>query len=166
MSSREWWQDFVPAEIARLRGELSAIEHEWWPISSGAEAWEQFGRAGDIQDLRHIPGLDPLPLLDAIVEVRQVVAPVDIEIDPLDWRASMSDRLKHWVAGWRMWRFGDRLLWRQRRFNDAVVRALHAQDRMNRELSAQLLLTLILLGRRQVAPLPKDGSGEQAADSD
>jgi hypothetical protein len=33
-------------------------------------------------------------------------------------------------------------------FNDAVTRALEAQDRVNRELSAQILLTFLDLGWR------------------
>ena len=44
-----------------------------------------------------------------------------------------------------------RLLGRQQVFNDAVVRAFQAQDRVNRELTAQILLTMLDLAWRDAA---------------
>jgi O-antigen biosynthesis protein len=158
LSPDQWWREFIPAEVDRLRGELSAISRDWWTVTSGAETWEIVARAGTLPDAASRSTLNPGALLNAIAEIQSVVPPASIDVDPIDYRATFAERVRHWVMSWRLWRVVDRALWRQQRFNDSVVRALHAQDRLNRELCAQILLTLILLG---VAP--SDGPDERGS---
>jgi GT2 family glycosyltransferase len=137
LSRDVWWSKFVPAEIQRLRGELSAVSNADWPLTSGASAIEEMSRTGILPRRSDDVLFNGEPLaamiaaMDEIRERREVVLPAE-EPGGSGLRAGIVRRL-----------FG-----RQQAFNDAVVRALEAQDRVNRELSAQVLLTLLDFGWR------------------
>ena len=137
LSPDGWWSQFIPAEIQRLRGQLTVISDGNWPLISGASALEEMARATVPQHAVDQPLLSGEPLADSIralddlMKWREVVAPPDTTGGE-GFRASLTRRL-----------FG-----RQQVFNDAVVRAFQAQDRVNRELTAQILLTLLDLSWR------------------
>lgn len=143
----QWSTRFLPAELERLRGELSAIHDADWPVTSGAEAIESLARtgmtAGDRAELLHGE-----PLLGAAAT-----------LDEVRWRATLPDEPRSGFRSWLRRRlnrlsgraFADDLYWRQRAFNEAVVRALEAQDRFNREVTVELLLALLDLGAHAVA---------------
>ncbi len=138
LSAEGWWGKFIPAEIERLRGELSAVDDRDWPLRSGASAFEELARMSFVPRTGVDSPLNGEPLLSAInalAEVRdrrQVVLPPDAHGGG-GFMASLVRRL-----------FG-----RQQVFNDAVTRALEAQDRVNREFTAQMLLMLLDLSWRE-----------------
>lgn len=135
-----WWTSFIPAEIERIRGELSAIDDETWGVASGASAIEELARVADLPRNGERALLDGKPLaalirsLDELRLRRQVVP----ETDAGGLRNGLTRRL-----------FG-----RQQVFNDAVVRAFEAQDRVNREFTAQILLAFLDLSRRGARERP------------
>lgn len=136
LTAEDWWSRFIPAEIGRLRGELSAVSNDDWPVSSGAAAIEELARVsspaygGDVL----FDGQPVMAMIQSLVDVRsrREVVPAPEVQGGTGIRASLMRHL-----------FG-----RQQVFNDAVVRALDAQDRVNRELTAQLLLALLDLSWR------------------
>jgi O-antigen biosynthesis protein len=139
LSLDDWWRGFVPAEIARLRGDISAIDESDWPVKSGASAIEELARVSHPPRDSRAVLLDGEPLLAMIqaldeVRSRRVVVGADIEV------SKGVGRLRDGLLR--------RLLGRQQLFNDAVTRALEAQDRVNRELTAQILLTMLDLSWR------------------
>ncbi len=147
LSQGAWWNEFLPAEIERLRGELSAITDGDWPARSGAEAIEALARTGrrlqtDVPVLNGEPLAATLPALD---ELRQRAG---IQPGPEDQKSSIGDRLRRLRRSFSTRAYTDDLFWRQRAFNDAVVRAFQAQDRLNREIIADLLLAMLELGAR------------------
>lgn len=142
LSQEQWSTQFIPAELERLRGELSAIQDADWPVTSGAEAIDSLARTGmTASDRAEL--LRGEPLLGATVT-----------LDEVRWRATLPDEPRSGLRSWIRRRlnrisgraFADDLYWRQRAFNEAVVRALEAQDRFNREVTAELLLALLDLG--------------------
>lgn len=139
LSAEEWWSSFIPAEMKRLRGALSGIERADWPVTSGATALEELARF--TQPAREPDGdlLDGEPLLamiQALAEVRERRIVVPDDSTPISGVGRIGEGLLR------------RFLGRQQVFNDAVTRALEAQDRVNRELSAQILLAFLDLGWR------------------
>jgi GT2 family glycosyltransferase len=145
LSREAWWNEFLPTEIERLRGELSAITDKDWPARSGAEAIEALARNGrklqtDVPVLNGEPLAATLPALD---ELRQRAA---IQAGSEERKSSIGDRLRRLRRSFSTRAYADDLFWRQRAFNDAVVRAFQAQDRLNREIIAELLLAMLELG--------------------
>ena len=139
LSVDDWWRGFVPAEIARVRGDISSIDESTWPVTSGASAIEELARVSHPPRDSRAVLLDGEPLLAMIqaldeVRSRRVVVSADIEV------SKGVGRLRDGLLR--------RLLGRQQVFNDAVTRALEAQDRVNRELTAQILLTMLDLSWR------------------
>jgi GT2 family glycosyltransferase len=138
LTAEGWWGQFIPAEIERLRGELSAVSSADWPETSGAAALEELARMsfvprnGGNSPLSGEPLSAMIAAMDEVRERRQVVRPADARGG------------KGFVAG-----LVRRLFGRQQVFNDAVTRALEAQDRLNREISAQMLLILLDLSWRE-----------------
>ncbi len=137
LSPDGWWSEFIPAEIKRLQGELSVITDGNWPLTSGASALEEMARATvppyGVADplLRGEALADMIQALGELRDRREVVAPADTPNGD-GFRASLMRRF----------------LGRQQVFNDAVVRAFQAQDRVNRELTAQILLAMLDLAWR------------------
>ena len=58
-------------------------------------------------------------------------------------------RVKRFLSRFSGRLYAEELYWHQRQFNESVVRAFEAQDRFNREIVVQLLLTLLIAGRRR-----------------
>ena len=120
-----------------MQGELSVVSDGNWPLTSGAAALEEMARAtvppyGVTEPiLRGEPLADMIQALGELRERREVVAAADTSGGD-GFRASLMRRF----------------LGRQQVFNDAVVRAFQAQDRVNRELTAQILLTMLDLAWR------------------
>ncbi len=146
LSPTGWWSEFIPAEIKRLQGELSVVSDGNWPLTSGAAALEEMARATvppyDVTEpiLRGEPLADMIAALAELQERREVVAAAGTENGD-GFRANLMRRL-----------FG-----RQQVFNDAIMRAFETQDRVNRELTAQILLTMLDLAWRDAhlqAPKP------------
>lgn len=147
LSHDVWWNEFLPAEIERLRGELSAVTDGDWPARSGAEAIEALARTGRLLQT-DVPVLSGEPLaatLPAFEELRQRAG---IQPGPEERPSSIGDRLRRLRRSLSTRAYADDLFWRQKAFNDAVVRAFQAQDRLNREIIAELLLVMLELGDR------------------
>ncbi len=136
-SPEGWWSQFIPAEIRRIRGELSVVSDRDWPVSSGATALEELSRIGAPAYAVDDALIDGEPLLAMIQALDDVRSRREVVLPP-------------GVAGGQGFRAGllRRLFGRQQVFNDAVVRALEAQDRVNRELTTQILLALLDLSWR------------------
>jgi O-antigen biosynthesis protein len=149
MSPTEWWNEFIPAEISRLRGELEAVESANWPLRSGAEAIEISARSMALQDApegSELRGEQLLSSIEAIRGLPELADPRPKDLTPADGVARRIKRLLSRVSG----RFyAEELYWHQRQFNESVVRAFEAQDRLNRELVCQLLLSFMLVSQRQ-----------------
>ncbi|HEX3723148.1 MAG TPA: glycosyltransferase family 2 protein [Nitrolancea sp.] len=140
LTAEDWWRGFIPAELGRLRGEISAIAEGSWPVTSGVSAIEELARISRLPDdsaASLLSGEALLTMIQALDEVRsrRIVVP--------DSTSKILDRLRD---GWVRRIFG-----RQQVFNDAVTRALEAQDRVNRELTAQIVLTLLDLSWRDAS---------------
>ncbi len=137
LTPEDWWGRFVPAEIDRIRGELSAVDGADWPVSSGVSAVEELARIsyppriGDDAMFDGAPLLAMIQALDDVRSRREVVLPPAAQ-GGTGLRASLTRRF----------------LGRQQVFNDAVVRALESQDRVNRELTTQILIALLDLSWR------------------
>jgi GT2 family glycosyltransferase len=139
LTAEAWWGSFIPAEMTRLRGAISAIDRADWPVTTGASALEELARFSRIPHESDAVLLDGEPLLamiQALAEVRERRVVVPDESTPVNGVGRISEGILR------------RFLGRQQVFNDAVTRALEAQDRVNRELSAQILLTFLDLGWR------------------
>lgn len=139
LSVEQWWGTFIPNEITRLRGALTAIESADWPLTIGAAALEELARFAQPPHESDTTLLDGEPLLvmiQALAEVRERRVVVPDDSTPVSGVGRISEGILR------------RFLGRQQVFNDAVTRALEAQDRVNRELSAQILLTFLDLGWR------------------
>ena len=139
LSAEQWWGSFIPNEISRLRGAISAIDQTDWPVTIGATALEELARFSQPPHESNTVLLDGEPLLamiHALAEVRERRMVVPDDSTPVSGVGRLSEGLLR------------RFLGRQQIFNDAVTRALEAQDRVNRELSAQILLTFLDLAWR------------------
>ena len=139
LTPTEWAEVFVPAELERLRGLLGEAATPAWPAGSGAEAIEALARAGR---LARGPGLIPgAPLAELQAALSALMA-----LPPLEGTGRRGLRRDPAL---------DRFIEQQRAFNEAVVRALEAQARLGRELTAELLLVLLdLLGHGQRPGMP------------
>jgi O-antigen biosynthesis protein len=149
LSADQWWQEFVPAEIERLRGELSAAESEDWLVRSGGASIETLARSGGVSQLNLEPVSNPNKLLTSITAIRDLTLKSDPAPPPLGPGDGVIRRLKRVLGRFSGRIYAEELYWQQRQFNEAVVRAFEAQDRMNRELVAQLLFTLLLHGEHR-----------------
>ncbi|MEX2426037.1 MAG: hypothetical protein WD401_04655 [Thermomicrobiaceae bacterium] len=146
LSTEQWWREFVPAEVERLRGEVSAIGQHDWVVHSGLASIEQLARAGYLASSNELPVARPEPLLDSInglKELHQFADPRPPAIQPSD---GVVKRLKRFLSRFSGRLYAEELYWQQRQFNDAVVRAFEAQDRLNREHAVQQMFALILIG--------------------
>lgn len=148
LAPEAWWREFIPAEIERLRGELSAVEDADWPVRGGAEAIEALARLGSIPRGDAPPAIRGEPLASTITSLREVRQRATIHPPVSEPGTSWRRRARRWLNRLSARAHADKLFWRQQAFNDAVVRMLEAQDRLNRELTAQLLLALLDLGGR------------------
>jgi O-antigen biosynthesis protein len=156
LTSDQWWREFVPAEIDRLRGEISAVEDADWPIRSGAEAIELLARSGRLSSTRFLTTLQGDRLVDSIHLIRELPDLADPRPRELTPNDGVLRRVKRFLSRFSGRLYAEEIYWQQRQFNESVVRAFEAQDRLNREMTAQLLLALLLIGRRQVANLSSD----------
>lgn len=129
-----WWGRFVPGEIERLRSALAETGDPDWPATTGAGAIEALARVG-----RRLQGR-PRGLLsgDALSEVSTALAEAQDALAQLEESASRTGRLRGRRADYAA----------QSAFNRAVLRALEAQDRMNREIIADLLLAMLAVAAR------------------
>jgi GT2 family glycosyltransferase len=152
LSPHEWRTGFVPAEIARIRYELSVLHGAGWKERSGAAAIETTLRGVEgtesWDDPSLLPELPAAALQDHLQELR-VLWDVPGEIS----RGPVRSRLHRVI---------DRLFSEQRAFNGAVVRAFERQDRLNQEqIASVLLIALDLLERLRV--IEPETSAEQEA---
>jgi O-antigen biosynthesis protein len=149
LTSEEWSAGFVPAEFARLRHELATLTNVDWPERSGAAALEAVLRGSDSADdwLASSLLVGPAPsALAAHVDVLR--AGWDVRGEPLRSGIPLVARLRNWVNNLGPRWYVDDALARQREFNAAVVRAVDAQDQLNREqVAALFLLAIDALGR-------------------
>jgi O-antigen biosynthesis protein len=148
----EWWRQFVPAEIERLRGEISAIESDDWYSRSGALTIERAARSDLASDVTAMPSAVRADrLVNSISAIRELGPLADPSPPPPGPADGVTRRLKRFLSRFSGRIYVEELYWQQRQFNEAVVRAIEAQDRLNRELVADLLLTLLIItDRRQV----------------
>ena len=131
-----WWGRFVPAEIERLRGALRGTVEPDWPAVTGAGAIEALARAG-ARPLGRPRGLldgEPLAAYARALEALRAASTALEGSVPRSWRRS-ADRERARA---------------QQAFNEAVVAVLEAQDRLNREVIADVLLALLGLAARPV----------------
>ncbi|MDI3340878.1 MAG: glycosyltransferase [Sphaerobacter sp.] len=135
LRGEDWWGRFVPAEIARLRGLLAASVPADWPASSGVAAAETLARAGADAPARPLGILDGTPLVaygQALDTLRAAAAALAAPGRPRSrWRGASRERSQP-----------------ERAFAEAVVAAFEAQDRVNREVIAGLLLAFLGLAAR------------------
>ncbi len=146
LSRQQWWQEFIPAEISRLRGELSAIDSDAWLIRSGAATIDEFARRGGVPESPSEPVSRSEPLLDAITRIQELAPIADPAPPPLTPSDGVGRRVKRFLSRFSGRAYAEELYWQQRQFNESVVRAFEAQDRLNRELVAQLLYSLTVIG--------------------
>lgn len=146
LTPEQWWREFIPAEIDRLRGEISAIDSTDWLVRSGGATIDEFGRAGGVPDSVSAPVTRPEPLLDAISEIQTLVPLSDPAPRPLTPADGIGRRIKRFLSRFSGRIYAEELYWQQRQFNESIVRAFEAQDRLNRELVAELLFSLTLIG--------------------
>ena len=150
LSASQWWQEFVPAEVERLRGEVSAIETPDWLVRSGGVSIEQLARlAGAIPDTYAAPVSQSEPLLSSIHAVRELPTLADPAPPPLGPSDGVIRRVKRFLGRFSGRLYAEELYWRQRQFNDSVVRAFRAQDRLNRELVVEIIFTMLLIGQQK-----------------
>jgi hypothetical protein len=123
LSPVEWAGRFLPAELERVRAGLLPDAPNW--PETGASAIEALARGagGAGRGL-----LDPQPFLDAVAALQAVADLASLEVPN---RHVRRDPALDAVAA------------QQDAFNTAVVQAFAAQARLNRELIAELLLTLL-----------------------
>lgn len=145
LTQEQWWRDFVPAEIDRLRGELSAVESPDWYVRSGAGSIENAARSNSFERFSEFMAVNPQHLLDSIQTVRELAPLADPVPPPIGPADGISRRFKRYLSRFSGRIYAEELYWQQRQFNEAVVRAIEAQDRLNREIVADLLLTLLLM---------------------
>lgn len=147
LSPDAWRNEFVPAEVARLRHELKVAGGEGWPASTGAGAVDMLLRAtGDRHDWQR-----PSVLSDSAFPSAQ---PATDELHPLLGQAppfapgnrSLLGRICGLINLLPRWYLG-RALRGQQALNEALVRNLIdqqqlnlQQDRFNREQTASILL--------------------------
>ncbi|MEZ4568988.1 MAG: hypothetical protein R2849_01375 [Thermomicrobiales bacterium] len=155
LDQRQWSEDFVPSEIARIRHELHVPPDSRWEEEVGVEGIEMLLR-----------GADPLADASSAVWTAPTYPLADVGLADLHARRSVeghSIAARVPVLGWFRNLFNnlgprwyvDDVVAQQREFNDAVVRAFEAQadqnarqDRLNREQTAAvLLIALETLGR-------------------
>jgi O-antigen biosynthesis protein len=156
LTSEQWWREFVPSEVNRIRGELSAVDSLSWTDRTGAGTIESIARSGSIPNHTTETILDPGPLLRSIEAISPLAGMADPAPPPLGPADGVSRRLKRFLSRFSGRLYAEELYWQQRQFNEQVARALEAQDRLNREIVAELLLTLLLLTRRTPDRLPSD----------
>jgi hypothetical protein len=145
----------VPAEVERLRGELSAVESPDWLIRSGGNSIELLARNGGNSSLNTAPIGSPDQLLASIESIRKLAPIADPAPPPLGPKDGVLRRIKRLLGRVSGRLYAEELYWQQRQFNEAVVRAFEAQDRMNRELVAQLLFILLLHGESRARQRPE-----------
>jgi O-antigen biosynthesis protein len=146
LSHTEWWRSFVPAEIERLRGEVSAVESPEWLMRSGGASIEMLARTG-LHDESVESVASSKPLLDSIRSIQELPELADPSPRPLTASDGVMRRVKRFLARFSGRLYAEEFYWQQRQFNESVVRAFEAQDRMNRELTVQLLFSLLLIGQ-------------------
>ncbi len=155
LSSREWFEEFVPWEIARIRHDLAKTE--------AAGSTEVIGIEGLDMLLRQ---LDPLAGADAAsigvppypggaFDLAELDRLRVVGGQPSTSRVPLIGRLWSRFLGIGARRYVDEALLEQRAFNDAVMRALTIQqdrntlqDHVNREQTAALMLFALVALRR------------------
>lgn len=150
LSTAYWTQAFIPAEVDRLRGELSAVGTPEWFVRSGGASIEELARYGaPTATGRPFDQVSrSQPLLDAIASVKSLPGLADPAPPPLQPSDGVMRRIKRFMARFSGRIYAEELYWQQRQFNESIVRAFEAQDRLNRELVAELLFSMLLLAHR------------------
>lgn len=151
LSTAYWTQEFIPAEVDRLRGELSAVGAPEWFVQSGGASIEELARYG--APVASGAPFDQVsrsqPLLDAIASVESLSGRADPAPPPLQPSDGVMRRVKRFMARFSGRIYAEEFYWQQRQFNESIVRAFEAQDRLNRELVAELLFSMLLLAQRK-----------------
>jgi GT2 family glycosyltransferase len=148
LTASEWRSQFVPAEIERMRFELSAQVGPGWRERSGAAAIEStLRRAESWDDASLLPEQAPAAMQEHLEELRALWA---VPGEPQ--RGPVRSRLHRAI---------DRLFSEQRAFNGAVVRAFEMQDRLNQQQTATvLLIALDLFSRLDASATETDARPE------
>lgn len=143
----EWWGRFLPGEIQRIRRQLGQDLDSNWPVQTGADAIEWLARGGPEGDSLPSLGLDADPLLesaraiDALRQAQQSIGAQSTMVENAERRGRRPTRRS-------LDEQASERAEQQRRFNDAVLRAFDAQDRLNRELVTSLLTLMLGLARK------------------
>jgi hypothetical protein len=144
LSGIEWRRDFVPAEVANLRHALSEAAGEDWPESSGLSGIEAALRNPDAPHAG-TPVTDMhaalLPGVHEALEAARVAATLPERSGAA--KSGVAGRVQEGLAAGKRLQWAEDALLRQAEFNRAIVAALDAQDKLNREQLA-LVLTLAL----------------------
>jgi O-antigen biosynthesis protein len=146
LSQSQLSTEFIPAELDRLRGEVSAIESIEWFVRSGGSAIESWARTELDERSGLEAGFAPRPIVDAAATIAELAAladPAPPELRPSD---GVVSRMKRFLSRFSGRLYAEELYWRQRIFNESLVRALEAQDRLNREQTVQLIYAMLLIG--------------------
>lgn len=153
LSAHDWATGFVPAELKRLRYELNNLEEADGLTIAGANAIESLARSVEVWDGPAVLDQDVYDqATHALAEVRQHW---DTSRKPLNTRNPLLRLAGKLDNAFGPRRYLDAALGSQRAFNASVVRALEAQERVQREqLAATLLLAIDLIGRLQERSMP------------
>jgi len=142
LSREEWRSGFIPAEIASIRHQLHAAGDDW-PARSGLTALEAVLRNPDLPTAT-TPMTDIhaalLPGVQSALHAARLAAILPQTTEPA---LGVIGRLREVTAASQLSRLVDEAFTRQQEFNAAVVAALEAQDKLNREQLA-IVLTLAL----------------------
>lgn len=149
LSGDVWRREFVPAEIARLRGEFQSHFGEDWPAVTGAGAIDSLLRMPSGPDSwGPDTALQSESLSTASGSLAQARQLWDVQVGPLRSRIPLVGRFRNFINNLGPRWYVDSALAGQRAFNEAVVQTLDAQDRINREqMATTLLYALIMLER-------------------
>jgi O-antigen biosynthesis protein len=159
LSNEQWWRDFIPAEVERLRGELRAVDSQHWFLRSGGASIELLARTGSTTETTFEPVSRPQPLMGSISSIQELPGLADPAPRPLTPSDGVLRRLKRFLARFSGRLYAEEFYWQQRQFNESVVRAFEAQDRFNREAMVQLMFSMLLLGQHASDRTTRDDRG-------
>lgn len=146
LDATTFWRSFLPAEIERLRGELSAVDSDSWLTASGAEAIAELASGGLAQLGSAARLMSDAPLVEAIGSLDELRIMATLPPPSGSGRKGRRGLVRRLLNRFSARAYADDIFWRQRLFNDSVVRSIQAQDALNRELVAELLMALLVSG--------------------
>lgn len=147
LAHKEWANEFVPAELARLRHELMTAQGPDVQQSSGAASIESVLRGIDGAASWNEPGLlCSWTSSDASIERARQFS--DVTGRPLESRVPLLGWLRNALNNFGPRWYVDPALEQQRQFNAAILETLASHERLHREqMAALLLIALDAIGR-------------------